>query len=365
MFDYVPSSPWTGLWVRQDWLEALNIEIPQTIEDWDVMLRALKENYGAVLGFNIRDQNNWYGTATNFNFSAAYETGYNWINRDGVAEYGPANAGYKDFLTQMNKWYADGLIDADFPTRTNDDYFANVANGVYGAFGLAYGELGQAKVSGLAKDPAFKLLAVRQPTSYEGQTIKLRQFDSIVRTDKDFVTTKVVDDGIADIVMQWKDWWYSQEGGDLCSYGPLGKSYEWNDQDELVWTYETSGLVQKGDDLDFWTVYPLFKLHNWGYLRDSTAYENQPEVWQCISEWEKDDASYYMSDAISPTADEAKELSRIETNLKTYREEMTHKYITGQESLDTFDAYIESLESMDLATAIEIKQAGLDRYLER
>lgn len=365
MIDYVPSSPWSGLWVREDWLNELGLSIPQTMDDWTNMLRAMKEKYGAVLGCNIRDVNGWYGVGTNFQFSAGFETGYNWINKDGKAVYGPAETGYKDFLAQLNSWYEEGLMDTDFATRTDEDYAANVANGVYGAFGLAYGELGQAKVSGMAKEPNFKVLAVGQPTSYEGQVTHLRQFDSIVRSDKEYLTTKCVEDGIDEIAMQWKDYWYSQEGGDLCSYGVEGKSYVWNENNELKWIYEDTGIISKGGTLDFWTVYPLFKLHNWGYLRDSTSYEMQPEVWQCISEWGKGDASWFMPTGVSKTAEEAKEFSKIETNLKTYREEMTMKFITGQESLDKFDDYISALEGMDLETAVEIQQAALDRYLAR
>jgi len=363
MIDYVPSSPWTGLWVRLDWLEELGLDLPVTIEDWDTMLRKANEAYGAVLGLNIPD---WYGFGVNFAFGASYDTGYNWINKDGVVEYGPANEGYRQFLTLLNGWYEDGLYDPDFATRTFEDYYANVANGLYSAFGMAYGELGPAIVSGTAVNPNFNVYAVRQPISYEGQVVKLRQSDSIVRTDKEYLTTRCVEDGIDDIAMMWKDWWYSQEGGDLCSYGPEGVSYVWNEDDTLTWIYKDSGVIPEASkDLDFWTVFPLFKLHNWGYLRDSTAYEMQPGVWQCIGEWSENEPLYYYPDFVTLTADEDKELSRIETNLRTYRQEMTFKFITGQESLEKFDDYVDSLKSMGLDDAIEIKQTGLDRYLAR
>jgi len=362
-FDYVPTSPWSGLWVRLDWLEKLGMDLPVTIEDWDVMLRRFNEEYGAVLGLNIPM---WYGFATNFNFGAAYDTGYNWINKDGVVEYGPANEGYKEFLTLLHGWYADGLYDPDFATRTFEDYYANVANGVYGGFGMAYGELGPALNSGTRIDPDFSLWAVRQPTAYDGQEIKLRQADSIVRTNRDFLTYRLVDDGIDDLGMMWKDWWFSQEGGDLLSYGPEGVSYVWNDDDTLKWIYKETGVVPESAlDLDFWTILPFFKVHVAGYLRDSSSYDNPPGVWQCIAEWMQDDPQYFYPDWVSLTIDEDKELARIETNMRTYREEMTYKFITGQESLDKFDDYIENLKVMGLEEAIAIKQDGLNRYFAR
>ena len=362
-FDYVPTSPWSGLWVRLDWLEKLGMDLPVTIEDWDTMLRKFKEEYGAVLGLNIPD---WYGFNTNFNFGAAYDTGYNWVNKDGVVEYGPSNAGYKEWLTLLHGWYEEGLYDPDFATRTFDDYYANVSNGKYGGFGMAYGELGPALNAGVRVDPDFALWAVRQPIAYEGQEVGLRQADSIVRTNRDFLTYRCVEDGIDEIAMKWKDWWYSQEGGDLLSYGPEGVSYVWKDDDTLEWIYRESGVVPDSAlDLDFWTVLPFFKVHVAGYLRDSSSYDNPPGVWQCIAEWMKDEPKYFYPDWVSLTIDEDKELARIETNMRTYRQEMTFKFITGQESLDNFDDYVESLRSMGLEEAIQIKQDGLDRYMAR
>ena len=68
---------------------------------------------------------------------------------------------------------------------------------------------------------------------------------------------------------------------------------------------------------------------------------------------------------IAETADETEELNRIMTDIDTYREEMTFKFITGQESLDKFDDYVESIKAMGIDDAIQIKQDALDRYMER
>ena len=333
--------------------------MPTTMEEMTEVLRAMKDKYGAVLGVSLG------GINTNFAFVGGYETAYEWFAKDGTtAVYGPMTPEYKDFLTQMNAWYAEGLIDQDFATRAFDDYNAKAASGDYGVFEMAYGEMGQCKVTGLAKNPNYKAVAITAPTSYEGQTLHLRQSDHIVRTDKDFLTTKCVEDGIADIAMQWKDYWYSQEGGDLCSYGVEGISYQWNENNELEWIYEETGIVEQDETLDFWTVYPKFKLHAWAHLRDSTAYENDPEVWQAIATWEKTDNSWVMP-PISHTAAEDEELANIMTNVNTYREEMTLKFITGQEPLENFDAYVENRKSMYVEDAVQIKQEALDRYLER
>jgi len=90
----------------------------------------------------------------------------------------------------------------------------------------------------------------------------------------------------------------------------------------------------------------------------------QPEVWQCIEEWGKDGHDWFMP-LITPTAEESAELARIMTDIDTYRTEMTYKFITGQESLDNFDAFVEQIKSQGIEDAVELQQAALDRYNAR
>lgn len=40
------------------------------------------------------------------------------------------------------------------------------------------------------------------------------------------------------------------------------------------------------------------------------------------------------------------------------------KFITGAESLDNFDTYLETLNSLNFPRAKEITQAAYDRYME-
>ncbi len=361
MIDIVPSHPWSGLWVREDWLEEVNMDAPETIEDWDKMLHAFKELKGGFpLAANIKD---WYGVKTNYMFAGSFESAYQqFINKDGTVVYGSIEPGYEDFLKLMNKWYEEGILDPDFATRTNDDYFANVANSVVGAFGLAYGELGQQKLTGMTLDPDWKVIPVVNPTSYEGQTIHLHQNNSVVRSDREFMTTQAIDDGVDKVIARWKDYWYSQDGGDLMSYGPEGVSYEWDDDGNVEWIFPE---LTETTDADFWTLYPKFKLHNYGYLRDSTSYEFEPEVFECIETWASQDADWLMPDNLSFTSEESRELSTIMTDINTFVEEKTATFITGQTPLSEYDSYVEHIKKLNIDRAVEIYQAALDRYQQR
>ncbi|NGP46841.1 ABC transporter substrate-binding protein, partial [Bacillaceae bacterium SIJ1] len=68
---------------------------------------------------------------------------------------------------------------------------------------------------------------------------------------------------------------------------------------------------------------------------------------------------------IAPTVEESGELSSILNDVNTYRETMVNKFIMGEEPLDDFGAYVETLKGMGIERAIEINQDALDRYHER
>ncbi len=357
--DIVPSHPWQGAWVREDTLNDLGLDAPVTIEDWDEMLRAMQDANGGgyVLGFTPGR------TGTDYVFAGAYGASYlDFINVDGEVKYGSIEDGYLDYLTLMNTWYNDGILDPDFTTITNTDYDAKVANGSYQAFTLAYGSIGQAKITGAGYDEDFKLIPVTNPVVNEGDPVHLAQTNGIVRGGDDYLTTQIEVDGIAEDVVKWKDYWHSQDGGDLLSYGVEGVSYEWNDEGTVNWIYED---LETNPDADFWTTYPAFKLHVGGYLRDSTSYEMEQEVWDCIDLWSTHEVDWVMPDSIAHTPDEADELADIMVDVETYIEEATLAFITGQRPLSEFDAYVSDIMAMGIEDAVAIKQAALDRYNAR
>jgi len=177
------------------------------------------------------------------------------------------------------------------------------------------------------------------------------------------MAAKSVDDGIDKIVAQYLDYWYSQDGGDLFSMGPEGVSYVWNSQGEYEWIYPD---LVNNPDADFWTLMDRFKSHYiQTYLRDSAAYIMRPEVFECIEYWTTQLDDWRMPFAITHTPDEARELAQLESDIKTYRDEMTFRFITGQTPLSEYDAFVNQLKKLNIDRVIEIKQATLDRYLAR
>ena len=68
---------------------------------------------------------------------------------------------------------------------------------------------------------------------------------------------------------------------------------------------------------------------------------------------------------VSYTSEEASTRSAIESEINTYRDEMTMKFLLGTASLDDFASFQAQLANMGVEEAIAIRQAAYDRYMAR
>jgi putative aldouronate transport system substrate-binding protein len=90
-----------------------------------------------------------------------------------------------------------------------------------------------------------------------------------------------------------------------------------------------------------------------------------PEQQAAVVQWQKTDMAKYQIPLVTPTPEESAEFANIMADVNTLVDEMTLKIILGTEPLEAYDEYQEKLQSVKLSRAIEIKQAALERYLQR
>ena len=81
--------------------------------------------------------------------------------------------------------------------------------------------------------------------------------------------------------------------------------------------------------------------------------------------WKDDtnEQNFLQMPPVKLTAEESAERSELMAQVDTFAKEMMVKYITGAESLDNFDSYIDEVNDYGLTRATEITQAALDRFL--
>ena len=128
------------IYIRKDWMEKLHLEEPKCIADLEKIAKAFMENDPDGNG-----QADTYGMPILPVYDATYggfgNLGYFFLNmggaapaqwrvqEDGTVIYGSLMEGAKEALSQLNKWYEDGLIPYDFATWSEEDYNVALSSG--------------------------------------------------------------------------------------------------------------------------------------------------------------------------------------------------------------------------------------------
>ena len=163
---------YSGIIMRTDWLEALNLEVPVTMDDWHTVLTAFKIQ--DPNGNGQADEIPWTESKDQLlkSFMPAfgiYQGMY--INQETQkVDYGPFNAeAFKAFLTTMNQWYSEGLIDQEFATNDSKILTSNMVSNLGGAtFGYVGGGVGNYTKAARVENPTYTLKGVPGPQAENG-----------------------------------------------------------------------------------------------------------------------------------------------------------------------------------------------------
>lgn len=354
----------TGLMIRQDWLDELGLERPETVDEWHTVLTAFKEKKGAAAPFTY--QYSSVGLTDSNPFALAFEAprGF-YVHDDGTVHYGGMEEGHKKYLEEMNKWMQEGLLDIDLATLTGDQVSAKITNGSSGAsFGWAGSNMGNWIGSGQATDPAYMLTPALYPVTEKG---KKPEFG---RRENNYpgVGSVVISSSCKDVeaAARMLDWGYSEEGHMFFNFGEDGVSYTMKDGAAAY----TDEILANPDGLSISGALTKYTRANYsgpfvqdaGYVRQYYSLDSQREA---LDVWSDNNAGKHVVPPITPTTDESKELTQIMNEINTYRDEMCLKFILGTKSFDEWDNYVATIEGMKIGRALEIENAALERYKSR
>ena len=351
--------------LRGDWLTDLNLEIPETMDEWHTVLTAFKNQKGATapLSFTNGGSTTWFKDG---DFTGAYGVPRNFFVDGSKIVYGPYDPRYKDFLKEMAKWYSEGLIDANIANVEGSTLDSNILNSKTGAT-IGYGGslLGRLTQSMAGKDDKFKLVAAKHPVLTKGQTPEFGQRSPIVDTIGAAITSSCKNTAIAARML---DYAYTEAGHLHYNFGIEGESYT---MVEGYPTY-TDMIMKNPDGLSITQAMSRYIRGSYsGPFVQDKAYMEQyytlDEQKEALVRWSDTDTSQKRSLPVSVTflPEESSEISTILNDVNTRVDEMTMKFIMGIEPIDNFDKYIADLKSFGVERAIEIQQNAFDRYVKR
>ncbi|MDF2927030.1 MAG: extracellular solute-binding protein [Paenibacillaceae bacterium] len=350
-----------GPMLRKDWLDELSLQVPTTIDEWHTVLTAFKEKKGATAPLTAQ-----YTTEINFQdaFIGAYKTANRYyIDDNGKIQYGPIDPQFKDALTTLRQWYAEGLIDKDFAlnndSKSVDTKMLSHASGA--TVGLLSGGMGRWMETGKKQDPKYQLVAAPYPTLNKGEKAFIGQRDFKYNPGASKAIS--ADSKNPELAVKWLDYAYGEQGAMLFNFGIEGESYT-TQGGSLAYTDN----ITKDPKFNLQQMISQYTKPNGPFLGDDRKnnFNTFKEQDDALVIWAETDAAKHILPAfITPTIEESKEVAKLNTAIASYKEEMFVKFLMGKEPLDKFDEYVARIKEMGVDKIIKIYQDAYDRYNKR
>ncbi|QNK59318.1 extracellular solute-binding protein [Paenibacillus sp. PAMC21692] len=342
-----------GFALRQDWLNNLKLAMPETLDEWHAVLTAFKNDDPNQNG--KADEIPLYYKWSDLGFQTAYGITNGLIQEDGVVKHSWYTPQFKEYITLLNKWYSEGLIDQDYLTTDGKLRDAKLTGDQLGA----HIQYTVGRYNGLmeGKHPTFEMKAAPYPVITKGTTPIIGHQDPYYTGNGAAVTTSA--DNIPAIV-QWLDFNYGPEGSTLFNFGIEGLTYDMVNGEPV---FKEEALAD-GNLLGRTTLsgaYGPFVQDKRIMEQKSASYKNGVHS---LETWMNAENKKHIP-RLTLTPDEGSEYASIMNDINTFVKEQVDKFVMGIEPMDKFDAFVATMKDMGMERAIAIQQAAYERYLKR
>ncbi len=370
------ASSTNGLTLRQDWLDAVGLDVPTTMDEWYEVLTAFKTQ--DPNGNGEQDEvpmcmasSGWkyFLTAYGIDDDPSIMT-----DEDGnsYVVYGYVTDAYKEYLAELNKWYTDGL----FGNMFEDTYMENqsdvVLNNIAGAWKGSYEDFDESDSESYISElknrvPDAELVAAPWPKTADGEQWCYSDINSFNKNTT-VITSNAVKNGTDKAAAWLLDYMLSEEGSNYVVWGIEGESYEIMDGEKTLTDgmeesveYEGATILAFNQYADPLTVaFPCF-----GEISEYIMLGQSEEISEARSVWAQGDTSYKMPASIQLNVEQDTKVEDYKDNMLDYLTKMREYFITGKQPLTNYDTYVSNAERMGATDYTEVWQEAYDNYLER
>ncbi len=353
-----------GFQANAAWLKKLNITPPTTLDDFYKMLVAFRTKDPNGNG-NPNDELPLIaqGLPALMQLAGSWGMTDRFYKVGNTVKFAPADKEYLDFLTTMNKWYNEKLIDPDFVSTTGNQFDAKVSGNIGGAWhGALSGGMGRLIQLIRQKDPSFSITGLPFPAGPGGKGYNIWPERPLFYpgTGAGISTScKYVKEAV-----KYLDYGYSPEGHRLMVFGIEGQSYKLVNGEPVF-----TDIVSKNPTLSVDQA-----IGQWArgtssppLVFDDALFRGRiflPEQQAAYKLWVQ--APYDLTlPPVTPTPEEGRRFATLMSGLNTFIDEMTAKFITGKEPLANWDKYMATLKQLNVDEALALRQKALDRYNAR
>ena len=368
---------YAGLYVRKDMLDKWNLDVPETIDEWDVVFETAKKNGVDV---PLTGLISLFGISSGPAFNSAWDVGKGLYVDKGTVKFGPFESAYKDYVTKMAEWFKKGYVDIDYVTNANENVHSYMTNGKsVAAWGYVGGDLGALLPAMIDRNPNYNLAACPFPVMNKGDIPKFQPVQQ--RADEPCAAISVQcgeknKDRYIDAI-KWCDYMYSEEGLVLKCFGVEGETFTFGKDEKGVERYlytnkikepkEIKGATTVADALFYYmrpANAPGFNQHP-DYFNGFYPYDQQKEAIETWNKYAEIADAYSLPYTLPFTADESSEIAEIKAKCDMNLDAAVSNILLGRASADTYDKAISDAKKGGYDKLIEIYQDAYDRYISR
>lgn len=347
---------------NKEWLKNVNMEMPQTLDDFEAVLKAFKEQDANGNGdkndeipFSFYNDPYIYGSM--FGAFGRLDNEDHLVLENGKVVFTADKEEYKNGIKWLNSLYKQGLLDQEAFTQDSTQYGTKGKSGdvsVYGAF-IDYNG-----VNVVNQERYLAEYSVLPPLQGKDGNRLWGEGDKWIFRNQLAITSSAEN---PEIIVRWIDGLYEPEMSYQVCYGPLGTVTEKTADGKYQYLPFPEGKnesdIRNAETVSAlpYCIMPEFNANitaNPGTLIKQEAdkevipfvtKEPYPTVWK--------------------TQEEGKELAMITGDIRKLVNEKRAQWITGQSDIDQdWDIYLENLQKMQLDKYVAINQTAVDRYMK-
>jgi len=356
-------------WVNEEWLDALGLEVPQTLDDFYDTMVAFRDN--DPNGNNIQDEipiSFWPGDLNRYVYTAMGVMLGGGLDSPNDQSYRPAIWNgeaiipanhpdlYLNYLTFMNKLYSEKLMDPDTYTLTETQVQAKAAENTVGVhFSAAPHTLlatGYEKWTSLA------------PLTSQWNDTKMWPVSANIYPGNFAISASCK---YPEAAIRLANWLFTPQAAMYCYYGPPKDSEDlleghegwWFEGDQgpkynLPEPYQTNVDYMINELALFTSTHPGLAAPSWGIqeIMGISPAEGSPGASQ---HWRNAMNSQNIKDYYSEVfpnvvydIETNERLMELKVPISDYIKNMEAKFITGSEPLSNFDSFMSQLKSIGI-----------------
>ncbi|MCG8481850.1 MAG: hypothetical protein MJA31_00930 [Clostridia bacterium] len=357
-------SPWRGPIIRGDWLEKLNMDIPETVDElYDVLVAIRdgdlnetgKQDVWAMSGQEFT--NTMFGVG---NLLWPFGSHYDFMLKDGKIVYGPMLPGFTEGMEFIHKLYSEELLDPDYSSQDRNALDGKFMNNLVGyEFGIQPSKMNNAMAETEFKAVGVPQLKKTQDSPAYGFGSEYNSYYNLIGAA---VTTAAEDPAKA---LAWMDYFFTEEGTILANYGIEDISFKIEDGKKVQ---DFTKALELNSHLDESTIKYFYTqtTHSTIPIRQSLdAYLTgaNPYSAAAMKLWKETTDTSHILPPYSLTDDESKLVNDKMVDIDTYMEVAFDKLVNGQTPISEIPDIQQKLVDLGINEILEVHQAAYDRYL--